>query len=143
MNAENENPQDKYIEVGNYTKLALAEIAKASLGLEGIESEIFNGKIDSYYTTAVGGIRLMVKMGDFEKAKSVIRSVSEVEEGIVDEKDEIQDKPLVCHNCHSTSIRTRDIQYFTSHLFLANIFKKYFGYKTVFLCKNCKFTWKR
>jgi hypothetical protein len=136
-------PADKMVEVWNYPRIPLAEVGKYRLHEHGIESEIFGGKVDSYYLTAIGGVSLMVREADLASAKSVLESNEEVQEDIVAEQDEISDAKAYCAHCHSHAIRTRKIRSLNSGFFLADLLKARFGYKTVLRCRNCGKTWKR
>jgi len=133
---------EKLVEVWNYPRISLAEVGKYRLAQNGIYSEIFGGKVDSYYLTAIGGVSLMVKGEDFDSAKEILNSSDEVEQEAFLEKDEIFEGSLYCSRCHSKNIRTKKIRNIQSHFFLVNVFKKWCGYKQVFSCRNCKNIWK-
>ncbi|MEO7427252.1 MAG: DUF2007 domain-containing protein [Fibrobacteria bacterium] len=135
-------PADKMIEVWNYPRIPLAEVDKYRLHEHGIEAEIFGGKVDSYYLTAIGGVSLMVREADLAAAKSILASNEEVQEEIVAEQDEISDGKTYCSQCHSHAIRTKKIRHLKTGFFLADLLKARFGYKTVMGCRNCGRIWK-
>lgn len=133
--------EGKLVEVWNYPRVTLAEIGRYRLDRNGIASEIFGGSVDSYYLTAIGGISLMVREADFQAAKGILESEEVIEDGTVEEKDEISRDAVYCPDCHSKRIRTRKIIRIRSAFFAVDAWKKLFGFNKVFKCRDCKKTW--
>ena len=119
----------------------MAEVGKYRLSQHDIHSEIFNGKMDIYYSVAIGGIKLMVRKSEYDEAKRILASESDLAEDFFSEKDEIS-SGIYCFKCHSKNIKVRKINHLRANLMM-KYFKMIFGYKNVYKCKNCKFIWKR
>ena len=80
-----------------------ANITKGLLESNGIEAFIFDENtlsIDPILTTALGGIRLMVRSSDFENALAIIKEIDE------ENKEEISN--LKCPVCDSSDIKIRN-----------------------------------
>ncbi|HEX4386059.1 MAG TPA: DUF2007 domain-containing protein [Myxococcales bacterium] len=73
--------------VGSFTGIGEAEVARGMLESEGIHAELENRHLVSmvwHYSQAVGGIRLMVPLGDAERARALLG----LREAIVEPVDE-------------------------------------------------------
>ena len=125
----------------NYPTLIAAEVAKSTLALSGIEAEIFDGEIANLYTTALGGVNLMLKPEDLEAAREILQSEHDVEDYVVPEGELITATSVYCSKCHSKDIETRKIARKPGKIFIVNWLGKLFGDKKTMHCRHCGNTW--
>ncbi|MDB5050360.1 MAG: hypothetical protein JWO30_3431 [Fibrobacteres bacterium] len=130
------------VQAGNYSHLIQAELAKSILTGLGIDSELFNGKIDGYYNNAVGGIRLMVKREDLETAKEALSADMSVDEEIVTLGEEIGDGKIYCSACHSKKIEEKSITRAEGGNTIIGKVKSMFAGTIEYRCLDCGNTWK-
>jgi hypothetical protein len=70
-------PVKDLVVAATFSDVAQAELARERLGLEGIQSFVFDqqtGGVMPYMVGSLGGIRLEVAPGDLEKAKEILGS---------------------------------------------------------------------
>ena len=134
------NPDD-WVAFENYPTLIAAELAKSTLALSGIEAEIFDGEIANLYTTALGGINLMVKPGDLDAAREILKSEHDVEDYVVPEAELITAASVYCARCHSKDVETRKIVRKPGPIFIVNVFRKWLGDKKTMRCRHCGNAW--
>lgn len=118
-----------------------AHIIQSRLENEGITTYIYDENIvtlNPLYTNAVGGIKLMVNVADFEKASEFISEIDGAP--LVDENNQT----LTCPKCRSTDFYTnyksmKGVKGFLSAIvsFMLFVFPIYF--KVVYKCKKCGF----
>jgi len=107
-----EDPRSRdLVRVGNYGDALSAEAARSCLEMEGIDAEVFDGIISAmngFYTTAFGGVKVMVARADEERARVILGSLdTTVSDEVVEEADEILPDGIYCEICHSKHVRTR------------------------------------
>ncbi len=130
-----------WVKLENYPTLIAGELAKSTLALSGIEAEIFDGEIANLYTTALGGVNLMVKPENLEAAREILQSEHDVEDYVVPEAEIITATSTYCSKCHSKDVETRKIARKPSPIFIVNLLGKWFGDKKTMHCRHCGNTW--
>jgi hypothetical protein len=133
--------KDGWILLENFPTLIAAEMAKSRLASDGIDSEIFDGEMASLYTSALGGVQLMVQAEDKGRARDILESESIVEDEVVSEADEITPSSVYCSQCHSKDIESKSLDSVQPGLSLVKTLKKWLGFKKILRCLNCGNTW--
>lgn len=130
------------VSMGNYPNSLVAESVRSCLEMEGVEAFVFDGEIanmNGLYTTAFGGVKVMVARSDRTKAVKIIDSMDlSVLDDIVDARDEITPDGVYCEKCHSKNVRTREFWNLGDgavNRFLARAF----GSTRVTRCRDCGF----
>ncbi len=131
----------EWVKLENYPTLIAAEVAKSTLELSGIEAEIFDGEIANLYSTALGGVNLMVKPEDLESSREILQTEHDVEDYVVPEAEIITSTSVYCSKCHSKDVETRKVVRKPDPIFIVNWFGKYFGAKKTMRCLRCGNTW--
>jgi len=117
-----------------------ANITKGLLESNGIEAFIFDENtlsIDPILTTALGGIRLMVRSTDYENALAIIKEIDE------ENKKEILN--LKCLVCGSSDIKIKNPPNWTYFFIMIITFAitPTAGNRKKYVCNVCKHKWER
>ncbi|MDH3251401.1 MAG: DUF2007 domain-containing protein [Ignavibacteria bacterium] len=120
----------------------LAHLDRAKLADEGIDSFVRDENVVSvapFYTHAVGGVKLMVRGTDLQKAKEVLRvneysELSRAFDGQVEEQ-------VLCPNCGSVDI-SQHRSMISGFLFLLLFFLPVALFSGKHVCGTCGHTWK-
>lgn len=138
---ETEDPRSRdLVPVGNYGDAISAEAARSCLEMEGIEAEVFDGIIsgmNGFYTTAFGGVKVMVARADEARSRAILASLdTSVSEEVVEEDDEISPDGVYCGACHSKRVRTRRYWNVPTDS-VVGFFAAIFSQTQVTLCRDC------
>ena len=130
--------QDKIIVFKTFNNPINANIAKGLLESNGIETFLQDENtiyINPIYTTALGGIKLLIKESDYEDANKLF---SDSEKEI-----DISNKNLVCPNCSSNDVLIKNKHYWFMLIimFLSFSFTPNAGNLKIYKCKICKHVW--
>lgn len=130
-----ENPTFQFLE--SFTYSSEAQVFKALLESNGIEVFLRdNHSIDAdpLYSNALGGVKIFVRHEDFERAKSVMESVS-------GNSVSASGKPINCPNCDSENVQlqtsVKGKKAFTAFLLSVLFGLLPFFVKYAYKCKNC------
>ena len=105
------SPERDLVSIGNYPNSLVAETVRSCLEMDGIEAFVFDGEISNMnglYTTAFGGVKVMVASSDRDKAEAILGEGDlETPETAVAPQDEIEPDGIHCEMCHSKRVRSR------------------------------------
>ena len=106
------SPERDLVSIGNYPNSLVAETVRSCLEMDGIEAFVFDGEISNMnglYTTAFGGVKVMVASSDRDKAEAILgeRDLA-ISEDAVAPQDEIAPDGVYCEKCHSKRVRSRE-----------------------------------
>jgi len=129
---------ETFITIAKFTYTSEALITKGKLESEGIPvymTDSLTIDIDPLVSNAIGGVRLKVENKDAEKAREIIRSISEF--SVTDDGKDIH-----CPNCNSIEIdyfshvhNLRSLGAFLFGFFFGGLpFYQRYDYR----CRNCK-----
>jgi hypothetical protein len=134
------SPDRDLVSVGNYPNPLVAESVRSCLEMEGVDAFVFDGEIsgmNGFYTTAFGGVKVMVARADREKASGIVDSMDfSVSEDVVDSIDEIEPNGIYCGRCHSKNVRSREYWNLGNHRAL-RVLRRICGRTRVVRCRDC------
>ncbi len=136
--SEPSEDEGAWVRVESYSNRALAELGKRRLDENGIASKIYDEIMGSFYSDAVGGIRLMVRSGDFNLARSVLESDQPAGAAAFDPQSEITPATPYCFRCHSKDVRREPLRGPAWKRLLFRLF----GLRATLHCQNCGHDWK-
>ena len=127
-----------------------AHMAKTLLESEGINTIIqdeLTAQVNNFYSTAIGGVKLLVSESDFEHGIQILTKGGYINPGDIKKKteliieDELTDK-RICPFCKSKNIGIRkNTDTFTT--FIYSILARFSPiFKRTFVCLDCKKEWK-
>jgi hypothetical protein len=131
---------DRFVQIESYQNIILAELAKNKLNENGIISETRDESMGSFYSQAVGGIRLMVKSSEFELAKKILDSNAFDETVEFKKEEEINSNDEYCSKCHSKNLTETKIG---NTGILNKIINTAIGYEKIIRCLECGNEWKK
>ena len=115
-----------------------ANITKGLLESNRVEAFIFDENtlsVDPVLTTALGGIRLLVRSSDFENASAILKEL--------DEENKKETSNIKCPVCGSSDIKIKNppnwIYFFI--MIITFTFTPTAGNKKKYVCKVCKHRW--
>lgn len=124
-----------FVPLETYPNLMLAELDKSRLSEGGVEAKVFDGNMGSFYSDAVGGIRLMVESRDLETARALLRAEPLDAGETFDPASEITADSKYCFHCHSKNIRVETVP--EKPGILGRLLGKREGAKKIQHCADC------
>ncbi len=133
----------KLVTIGLYSHPYEADLARARLAAEGIDSfaaDEFLVNLNWLYSNAVGGIRLQVAEPDVESARQILAEDSA--ENLPEEFQ--QDEPVVkCPRCGSSATHYIDLgSKWLTYLSWLVLMYPLIRFRKRMQCSDCKFEWK-
>jgi hypothetical protein len=137
------SPERDLVSIGNYPNSLVAETVRSCLEMDGIEAFVFDGEISNMnglYTTAFGGVKVMVASSDRDKAEAILgEGELATPETAVALQDEIEPDGIHCEKCHSKRVRTRASWNLRGGA-ARSACSRLFGRTRVTMCRDCGFS---
>jgi len=123
----------------SFQNVVNANITKGLLEANGIEAFIFDENIlsvDPILTTALGGIRLMIRSSDYEYALVILKEV--------DDENSKESSNLKCAICGSSDINIKNLPNWTYFFIMLFSFAStpLAGNRKKYKCRKCSNKWK-
>lgn len=129
-----ENPEE-FVRVAAFSYLHEAEAARILLGENGIDTEVADGEVinaDPLLSNAVGGVKVLVRREDIERAQSILAAGIKERTGNASEH---------CPDCDSHDVQRRRVTWKTILVGILTLGVYYPGFFREFRCMRCGARW--
>lgn len=134
--------REALVAIGNFAEPLSAEAVRAGLRAQGLDAWVFDGEVarlDGLLVPALGGVRVMVRLHDRNRALSLMEQASNAPDEEGDEPDFDPRLPH-CPLCHSREVRFRPLPRPSDAI--ARFLRRILGDPVAGRCRACGHAWR-